>query len=37
MGKVLTINKKINFSIEMEDAEKTINRITMNGLEARLY
>lgn len=41
MGKVLTINRKIDFSVEMEDAEKTITRITMNGLkedvETKIY
>lgn len=41
MGKVLTINRKMNFSVEMEDTEKTITRITMNGLkedvETKIY
>lgn len=41
MGKVLTINRKIDFSVEMEDTEKTITRITMNGLkedvETKIY
>lgn len=33
MGKVLTVNRKIDFSVEMESVEKTITRITMNGLK----
>ncbi len=41
MGKVLTINRKIDFSVEMEDTKKTITRITMNGLkedvETKIY
>lgn len=41
MGKVLTINRKIDFSAEMEVAEKTITKITMNGLkedvETKIY
>ncbi len=33
MGKVLTVNRKVDFSIDIENVEKAITRITMNGLQ----
>ena len=33
MGKVLTINRKIDFSVDIESTEKTITRICINGLK----
>lgn len=32
MGKVLTINRKIDFSVEIADVEKTATKVKMNGL-----
>lgn len=33
MGRVLTVNRKVDFSVNIENTEKTITRITMNGVE----
>lgn len=33
MGKVLTINRKVDFSVNIDNVEKTTTRITMNGLK----
>lgn len=41
MGKVLTVNRKIDFSVELDGVEKTTTRILMNGykedVETKVY